>query len=331
MSFILESIKQAERERKLGQVPSISVEYTTPQTDFIEDKDWLKWFGVGVGIFLGVLITWYGTRMIVSNNFLEATNITNTANIEQHAENIVLQEEIVSVVSDEYGEEIETNSTALAESRKSVKDTTIQNIRNSQLKSIQLIKPQQQEIPVQIIDKRTKAIPEKTKIAEVNSQTLVASNSESNLISNQPESRRSKLYSMYSTLSTAAKDLELDKQETTKNVHFDKEINPQSEPMEGPHEFANKSNLRPEYLTINAVNTGVSEFGELPYDIQEKVPDLNISVHLFNQQPALRKVRINGRMYTEGANLQNDLALVEITRYGVIFDYRGHLFRLNVR
>jgi len=36
-------------------------------------------------------------------------------------------------------------------------------------------------------------------------------------------------------------------------------------------------------------------------------------------------------MYTEGKQLQQDLKLVEITRYGAVFDFQGNLFRLNVR
>ena len=72
-------------------------------------------------------------------------------------------------------------------------------------------------------------------------------------------------------------------------------------------------------------------FGELPYEIQEQIPDFNVSVHMFHEDPSQRRIRINGGMYTEGKYLQQDLALVEITRYGAVFDYQGHLFRLNVR
>ena len=80
-----------------------------------------------------------------------------------------------------------------------------------------------------------------------------------------------------------------------------------------------------------AVSSGVPSFGELPYDIQENIPEFNISVHMFHADPVQRRIRINGQMYTEGKNLQQDLALVEITRYGAVFDYQGHLFRFNVR
>jgi len=80
-----------------------------------------------------------------------------------------------------------------------------------------------------------------------------------------------------------------------------------------------------------AVRSGVPSFGELPYDIQEQIPDFNVSVHMFHKEPLQRRIRINGQMYTEGKSLQKNLALVEITRFGAIFDYRGHLFRLNVR
>ena len=79
------------------------------------------------------------------------------------------------------------------------------------------------------------------------------------------------------------------------------------------------------------MSTGVPSFGELPYDIQEQIPNFNVSVHMFHADPMQRRIRINGQMYTEGKSLQQDLALVEITRYGAVFDYQGHLFRFNVR
>ncbi len=80
-----------------------------------------------------------------------------------------------------------------------------------------------------------------------------------------------------------------------------------------------------------AISSGVPSFGELPYDVQERVPDFNVSVHMFHADPRQRRIRINGQMYTEGKSLQRDLALVEITRYGAVFEFQGNLFRFNVR
>ena len=53
-------------------------------------------------------------------------------------------------------------------------------------------------------------------------------------------------------------------------------------------------------------------FGELPYDVQEKIPDFNVlSTYCSMADPVQRRIRINGHMYTEGKSLQQDLALVE--------------------
>ncbi len=52
---------------------------------------------------------------------------------------------------------------------------------------------------------------------------------------------------------------------------------------------------------------------------------------MFDDDPAHRRVRINGQMRTEGENLNDGLVLVEITRYGAIFDFEGNPFRINVR
>jgi len=104
--------------------------------------------------------------------------------------------------------------------------------------------------------------------------------------------------------------------------------------------IVSKTEARPEpvrrpdvtpFTPEHAVSTGVPSFGELPHDVQANIPDFNVSVHMFHADPAQRRIRINGQMYTEGKSLQQDLALLEITRYGAVFDYQGHKFRLNVR
>jgi len=70
---------------------------------------------------------------------------------------------------------------------------------------------------------------------------------------------------------------------------------------------------------------------ELPYAIQQKLPKLVISVHVYNIDKSARKVRVNGQLLYEGDQLDNDVIVEEITSYGVIFDYSGTLFRKNLR
>ena len=70
---------------------------------------------------------------------------------------------------------------------------------------------------------------------------------------------------------------------------------------------------------------------ELPYSTQQKLPKLVISVHVYNLDRSARKVRVNGQLLYEGDHVDNDINVEEITSYGVIFDYLGTLFRINLR
>ena len=165
-----------------------------------------------------------------------------------------------------------------------------------------------------------------------NSDPALSDKIESNLLfqSKMNEPQRENLYSVYSELAKF-KENELQTQDSSTKYQFlDEELHPHERHEMVVHAEPVEEEIAP-LPSAKAVNSGVSEFGELPYDVQENVPDLNISVHMFNHVSSQRRIRINGRMYTEGTNLERDLALVEITPYGAIFDYQGHLFRLNVR
>ena len=78
-------------------------------------------------------------------------------------------------------------------------------------------------------------------------------------------------------------------------------------------------------------NQNVPELGELPFPLQQEIPKIQISVHVYNLEKAARKVRINGGLFLEGQSVETGLAIEEITAHGVIFDYEGTLFKISLR
>ncbi len=78
-------------------------------------------------------------------------------------------------------------------------------------------------------------------------------------------------------------------------------------------------------------NPDVPELGELPYSLQQEIPKLQISVHIYNVQKDARKVRVNGGLLLEGESIDDDLIVREITPRGVVFDYDGTLFKVSLR
>ena len=71
-------------------------------------------------------------------------------------------------------------------------------------------------------------------------------------------------------------------------------------------------------------------FRELPYDIQQSLPVISYSVHLYAAEPSHRMVKIDGRVRREGDTVKPGLVLKEITPTGAIFSYRDNIFRVPV-
>ena len=88
--------------------------------------------------------------------------------------------------------------------------------------------------------------------------------------------------------------------------------------------------VQPVALAPERSERSVKHFRELPYDVQQSLPEISYSVHLYSPAPENRMVKINGLMRRAGDNLSDGLVLEEITSTGAIFSFRGHTFRVPV-
>ncbi len=73
----------------------------------------------------------------------------------------------------------------------------------------------------------------------------------------------------------------------------------------------------------------VMDWRKLPVDVQRQLPALQFSVHIYTQEPGDRRVKINGRMRQEGQRITPDLTLEAITPKGVIFRFQDHRFSMK--
>lgn len=71
--------------------------------------------------------------------------------------------------------------------------------------------------------------------------------------------------------------------------------------------------------------SGIKLMWELPYATRRDLPEIKLSMHVYAEQPAQRFVIINGDRQVEGDEVGN-LHLVEIRRDGVVFDFEGVRF-----
>ncbi len=336
MSFILDSIKKAERERNLGQqFPSLSIDDKAAYFDHVGNS-WKHWWLLSLGIIVTAFIVWIATYYYINKDQQNEQQLSEVYNSNKEITNANNSKAV--------------NADVL---RPNFELVSAKNIHKSQLKAVKIINEEDDylEIEVNNIDDSKQSILAERVEPEIKKQ--VDTSLETPQISKPPYeikqaveneisdvTKKQQLVSIYTDLAevdNSQHDEEfLDRQNVlhedfddtlleVKNASYvDSKISRTEETI-----LQSKTEVHVRHET--AISTGVPSFGELPYDIQEQIPDFNVSVHMFHEDPKHRRIRINGGMYTEGKYLQQDFALVEITRYGAVFDYQGHLFRLNVR
>ena len=74
--------------------------------------------------------------------------------------------------------------------------------------------------------------------------------------------------------------------------------------------------------------TSIPLLQSLPAEFRRTLSELNLDVHVFNQNPTKRFVLINSRRYREGDSLQEGPVLETITLNGAVFSHRGQRFRI---
>jgi hypothetical protein len=381
MSFILESIKQAERERKLGQqqVPEISIEYTGAHIENIEDNK-TRWRVFLIGLTVSAIIVWAsayyltnsdrrhnqqvsdsaltsissGTSISASTGALNADANVDIASKDQ--ESLMVDDSVnISVANNSVQQKLilVPDDTLHTSDLKSVKlitkesKTPTQIAVSEEMQANQLAKKNLVHLPIAAVEGKNDANVKSYIEKPSNEKSGIKKSSIENPIQAATEkikvaSDKQVLAKIYADLAALEDDepngLDVkskmeqvgEKQVQIKTANY---VVPEVSVLPGEKQTLDKlpsdTNYRQQHE--RAISSGVPSFGELPYDVQERIPDFNVSVHMFHADPLQRRIRINGQMYTEGKNLQRDLALVEITRYGAVFDYQGSLFRFNVR
>jgi|TARA_B100000959_G_C14849793_1_gene569665 hypothetical protein len=79
-----------------------------------------------------------------------------------------------------------------------------------------------------------------------------------------------------------------------------------------------------------ATPTRVVSIAELPLAVQQEIPDIIFSSHIYADDPSLRMVNINGQNVREGDTITDGIKLAEISEEGVILGYRNYAFTMSI-
>lgn len=69
---------------------------------------------------------------------------------------------------------------------------------------------------------------------------------------------------------------------------------------------------------------------QLPVEVQKSLPELHISFHSYSIKPSARLVSIGGKILRQGQEIDDNLKLEKITVTGVVLNFNGKRFRLDV-
>jgi len=79
-----------------------------------------------------------------------------------------------------------------------------------------------------------------------------------------------------------------------------------------------------------AAEPSIPLLSQLPVSVQESLPPINVSGHIYDVRPAARMVFINGNIHREGDMLAANLQLLGITPNGVELSFRDTAFRIEL-
>jgi general secretion pathway protein B len=105
---------------------------------------------------------------------------------------------------------------------------------------------------------------------------------------------------------------------------------PQPEPA--PQAATGETVIRPgaQAASIEPATSEPVRLAALPNQVRDRLPALTFSTHIYADDPAFRRVVVNGERAVEGDPLGPGLWLQEITDTGVVVRFEGHLVRLDI-
>jgi general secretion pathway protein B len=94
--------------------------------------------------------------------------------------------------------------------------------------------------------------------------------------------------------------------------------------------LSSQQDLKTQPVTGGAQEEKIPYLGELPVSVQQELPKLTISAHIYSNNSASRMVNINGRTVREGQDAADGVRLEEITSGGAILSYKDYRFRIRL-
>lgn len=315
MSYILEAIKKAEKERGSQRLVN-----TAPhdQDDQMSTKRSIPWVAIAIFINALILMIWVGYQILSGNQFTQnddaydkniSTKQDSSAAIVADKPVIEVQPALDDINGNKQGEKETTNAEVYSQTELQIDNDSYNEIdsykQNRVTDNISVDDMIDEEIPVFLSVKKQ----------EENQQDIIASTQQKN--NNQTTEVK-----VIDSLPIEVANIEPLPERPTNTMEQQAEL--------VDSEMSNTEQLSAPIAIPEIRHRDVPDLEELPYSLQQQIQELVISVHIYNTERDARKVRINGQLLYEGEQINNETFVEEITPYGVIIDYAGTLFKKNL-
>jgi general secretion pathway protein B len=284
MSYILDALKKADKERKRGMVPNLSSDQDPSPRGPKKRSVWLYILIVALLINGGFFLFWWSPWETKDMIIVAETTAVNT------------EELPVTAPIEESPETISQAAPVSLQAGKTIPPKPITDKEKKQEEEQQsTISPQEPVEPVE----------------EKETTPTLATNGE------DKDEAKDKEITDISSKQLQAQEPESLPPSTTMSVPSKEQAT--SDSQEASPRSPNESPLR------------IYDFKTLPASVKQDLPDINISVFVYSDDPASRVVKINGQTVREGQELDNGLIVEKIVPEGVIFNYDDYRFRVVIR
>jgi len=275
MSYILDALKKADKERKRGTVPNLStVQEPTPHKSK-KNSLWPYILILALLINAGILILWLSPW-----ESKEATIVAKSP--------VVVTHEPLSTVSSHEFSDIQSHS-------------AIKSIQSEKAAPSGINDSEEKAPP----DLQATVTPKKSFDTQQQKQTIPMHTAQKDEV---PDESSKGIQTRESSSTTSTDESSMATTETTTS------------------DQQQSSTTTPSGLRIR-----LHDLESLPSSIKENIPDINISVFVYSDDPASRVVKINGQTIREGQELADGLKVEKIVPNGVIFNYEDYRFRVGIR
>ena len=307
MSFILEALKQAEQERGNGKLPSVMAVYHEAAEEQ-QSIDWKKWLAIAIFANAVILSAWIGWRLLSSSS--------NEVPVQTVDRDNQVSQEKVEIASPGFFAKSEQEQQAPPQKSEPLV-VLEEQIDRSMITSKQIQTDEQKVTKEQSTSVET----------EVTEQMIATQLEPAVKLNKELEDSPQQVVTVEQTTADTIPEAEISVAKIEPLPVVEKSVESIAQDVV---EEITEPEIKEEPVAI-AARPEVPDFAELPYSLQQKIPDIRISVHIFNDVPIQRKARINGRIFREGEQVERGLVIEEITPRGVMFDYRGTVFRVSLR